>query len=108
MINLDIDTKCKIDYTSEFKKQLKKVVKQGKDTKLLLEIITRLANHEKLELKHRDHHLIKKHKNFPITKLLERYFLNLTKASIILMLTLTAISLLRRPDNIMIPCSVKT
>ncbi len=46
MINLDLNTKCKIDYTSDFKKQLKKIVKQGKDTNLLLEIVTRLANYE--------------------------------------------------------------
>jgi mRNA-degrading endonuclease YafQ of YafQ-DinJ toxin-antitoxin module len=43
MINFDINTKCKIDYTSNFKKQLRKIVKQGKDINLLLEIITRLA-----------------------------------------------------------------
>lgn len=36
MINLDLKTKCKIDYTSDFKKQLKKIVKQGKDINLLL------------------------------------------------------------------------
>ena len=37
MINLDLKTKCKIDYTSDFKKQLKKIAKQGKDINLLLE-----------------------------------------------------------------------
>ena len=36
MINLDLNTKCKIDYTSDFKKQLKKIIKQGKNIDLLL------------------------------------------------------------------------
>lgn len=58
MINLDLNTKCKIDYTSDFKKQLKKIIKQGKDTDLLLEIITKLANYEELEIKYKNHHLI--------------------------------------------------
>lgn len=58
MINLDLETKCTIDYTSDFKKQLKKIVKQGKDTSLLLEIITRLANKEELEPKYKNHNLI--------------------------------------------------
>ena len=58
MINLDLNTKCKIDYTSDFKKQLKKIIKQGKDINLLLEIVTRLANYEKLEPKYKNHYLI--------------------------------------------------
>ena len=58
MINFDLNTKCKIDYTSDFKKQLKKIVKQGKDTSLLLEIVTRLANYEELDPKYKNHHLI--------------------------------------------------
>lgn len=58
MINLDLNTKCKIDYTSDFKRQLKKIVKQGKDINLLLEIVTRLANYEELESKYKNHNLI--------------------------------------------------
>ena len=58
MINFDLDTKCKIDYTINFKKQLKKIVKQGKDTKLLLEVVTKLANKEELEPKYKNHNLI--------------------------------------------------
>ena len=58
MISFDLNTKCKIDYTTTFKNQLKKIVKQGKDTKLLLEIITKLANNEKLDLKYKNHSLI--------------------------------------------------
>ena len=48
MIDFELNTKCKIDYTSEFKKQLKKIVKQGKDISILLEVVTRLANYEEL------------------------------------------------------------
>ena len=58
MINLDLNTKCKIDYTNDFKRQLKKIVKQCKDINLLLEIVTRLANYEELESKYKNHHLI--------------------------------------------------
>ena len=58
MIDLELNTKCKIDYTSEFKKQLKKIVKQGKDINILLEVVTWLANYEELESKYRNHHLI--------------------------------------------------
>ncbi len=58
MINFDLNTKCKIDYTTNFKNQMKKIVKQGKDTKLLLDIITKLANHETLDLKYKNHNLI--------------------------------------------------
>lgn len=58
MINLDLNTKCKIDYTSNFKKKLKTIVKQGKDINLLLEIVTKLANYEELEPKYQNHYLI--------------------------------------------------
>ncbi len=58
MIDTNLNTKCKIDYTSDFKKQLKKVLKQGKDISILLEIVTRLANLEELEPKYHNHHLI--------------------------------------------------
>lgn len=58
MINFDLNTKCKIDYTTSFRKDLKKIIKQGKDTKLLLEIVTKLANYEELEPKYKNHNLI--------------------------------------------------
>ena len=58
MINFDLNTKCKIDYTTKFKQELKKVIKQGKDIKILLEVITKLANHEELEPKFKNHNLI--------------------------------------------------
>lgn len=58
MIDFDLDTKYRIEYTSKFKKKLRKILKQKKDEQLLLEIITKLANLEELEPKYRNHHLI--------------------------------------------------
>ena len=46
MIDFNIDTKYKIEYTSKFKKQLKKLVKQEKNILELKEVITKLANLE--------------------------------------------------------------
>ena len=40
MINFDLNTKYKIDFTSNFKKQLQKMIKQNKVIKELLEVIT--------------------------------------------------------------------
>jgi len=50
--------KYKIDYTTNFKKQYKKIKKQGKDLKKLHEIIEKLANGIKLEAKYKNHDLI--------------------------------------------------
>ena len=58
MINFDLNTKYKIDFTSNFKKQLKKMIKQNKDISELLEVITKLANLESLDVKYRNHNLI--------------------------------------------------
>ncbi len=58
MIDYALDTKCKIDYTTNFKKQLKKIIKQGKDISLLLDVINKLANCEELEVKYKNHYLI--------------------------------------------------
>ena len=58
MINYNLNTKCKIDYTSNFKNQLKKIIKQNKDTQILLEVVTKLANREELDSKYQNHSLI--------------------------------------------------
>ncbi len=58
MIDFKLNTKCKIDYTSNFKRQLKKVLKQGKDKNILLEVVTKLANKEELDSKYKNHNLI--------------------------------------------------
>lgn len=50
--------KYKIDYTSNFKKQYKKIKKQGKDLNKLHEFIEKLANGDELEAKYKNHDLI--------------------------------------------------
>lgn len=50
--------KYKIDYTSNFKKQYKKIKKQGKDLNKLHEVIEKLANGDELEAKYKNHDLI--------------------------------------------------
>lgn len=51
-------TKYGIKFTSNFKKNYKKMIKQGKDKTKLKEIITKLANNEILEEKYRNHKLV--------------------------------------------------
>lgn len=46
-----------LNYTSQFKKDYKKAVKQKKDIEHLKEIITKLAKKEKLEKEYSDHKL---------------------------------------------------
>ena len=58
MINFNLNTKYKIEFTSNFKKQLKKIIKQNKDINELLDVITKLANLENLEPKYHNHNLI--------------------------------------------------
>lgn len=58
MIDLKTDTKYKIDYTTNFKKQLKKIIRQNQDIHELLDVITKLANLETLEPKYKNHKLI--------------------------------------------------
>lgn len=59
MIELKIDTKYNIDFTTRFKKQFKNSLKQGKDVLKLIYVIEKLANKERLGFKYRDHALIK-------------------------------------------------
>ena len=58
MINLDNNTKYKIDFTATFKRQLKKIIRQNKNIDELLIIINKLANLEKLDPKYKNHNLI--------------------------------------------------
>ena len=57
MIGIE-NTKYEIKGTSKFKKQLKKIIKQGKDINKLIVVLNVLANEEKLEKKYKDHYLI--------------------------------------------------
>ena len=57
--------KYKIDLTSKFKRDYKKLKKQNKDIKKLENIIYKLANGEELETKYKNHKLVddKKYKD---------------------------------------------
>ena len=57
MINLE-NTKYQVQYTSRFKKDFKKVLKQGKDENKFLEVLNVIANGEELDEKYRNHKLI--------------------------------------------------
>ena len=57
MKNSITDTKYGIVTSNKFNKQLKKIMKQGKDLKKLSNIVKSLANGETLDLKYRDHAL---------------------------------------------------
>ena len=50
--------KYEIIMTSAFKKELKNLKKKNKDLSKLTEIVNKLANYEKLDLKNRDHSLV--------------------------------------------------
>lgn len=52
-----VDTLYKIRITNEFKKQLKKILRQGKDQNKLREVIEKLANKEELDVKYQNHRL---------------------------------------------------
>lgn len=50
--------KYRVDYTIDFKKQYKKVKKQGKDLSKLHTVIEKLSNKIELDLKYKNHKLI--------------------------------------------------
>lgn len=58
MIKLTNKVKCEVDYTNKFKKQLKKISKQGKNIDELFYVVEKLVNYESLESKYRNHNLI--------------------------------------------------
>ena len=57
MINLQTKTKYQIRYTTDFKKNYKKIKKQGKDTQKLKIVVSKLANGLELEEKYKNHML---------------------------------------------------
>lgn len=65
MIDLNIKLKYRTRFTSDFKKNYKKIKKQGKDINKLRQVIEKLANKEKLDEKYQNHMLndSKKYKN---------------------------------------------
>lgn len=48
----------KIKYSKEFKKGLKRIIKQGKNIDKLLEVVEVLSRKGKLDLKYKDHALL--------------------------------------------------
>jgi len=52
------NTKYHVKYTSRFKKEFKKVLKQGKDENLFLDVLKVIANGEELAEKYKNHRLI--------------------------------------------------
>lgn len=50
-------TKYVIKRSNNFKKQYKKILKQGKDILKMEEVLEKLANGQKLEVKYKDHSL---------------------------------------------------
>ena len=56
--------KYEVRFTGQFKKDLKRAKKQGKDTNELFAVIEKLSNGEKLEEKYRDHGLSGNYKGF--------------------------------------------
>ena len=57
MIDLQTKTKYQIKYTSDFKKNYKKIKKQGKDIQKLKIVVSELANGLELEEKYKNHML---------------------------------------------------
>ncbi len=57
MIDLQTKTKYQIKYTSDFKKNYKRIKKQGKDIEKLKIIVSKLANGLELEEKYKNHML---------------------------------------------------
>ena len=55
MINFTTKVKYQIRYTSDFKRNYKKIKKQGKDVEKLKYVISRLANDLELEERYRNH-----------------------------------------------------
>ncbi len=52
-----IKYKYKVKYSSQFKKSLKKIIKQGKNINELKEVIDKLANNEELDATYNNHKL---------------------------------------------------
>ena len=51
-------TKYEVKFTSDFKKDYKKIIKQGKDINKLKYVINELANGNELDMKYKNHKLI--------------------------------------------------
>lgn len=48
-----------VQYSSKFKRDLKKLIKQGKDIEKLLDVVDQLANKKELDLRYKNHFLMR-------------------------------------------------
>ncbi len=58
MIQTNTETIYRVDTTSKFNKQLRKIAKQGKNLEKLILVVEKLANNEPLDYKYKDHQLL--------------------------------------------------
>ena len=82
-------TKYEIKFTSQFKKDYKAAIKRGQKIELLEEIISKLANGESLDEKHRDHNLSGNWSGFRECHILPDWLLIYRVENDVLVLTLT-------------------
>ena len=80
--------KYEIRFTGQFKKDLKRAKKQGKDTDELFAVIDKLSNGEVLEEKYRDHELKGKYQGFRECHIQPDWLLIYLKENDVLTLTL--------------------
>lgn len=82
-------TKYTVKFTTQFKKDYKAAVKRGYEMELLDEIISKLANGETLDEKHRDHNLTGNWSGFRECHILPDWLLIYKVDHGVLVLTLT-------------------
>ena len=82
-------TKYTVKFTTQFKKDYKAAVKRGYKMELLDEIISKLANGETLDEKHRDHNLTGNWSGFRECHILPDWLLIYKVDHGVLVLTLT-------------------
>ena len=58
MIDIKTKVKYQIKYTSDFKRNYKKIIKQGKDVQKIKIVVSKLANGLQLEEKYKNHMLV--------------------------------------------------
>ena len=86
------NTKRKIRFTSQFKKDYKKALKQKKDIFLLAKIIKDLANDVPLEAKFKDHQLQGDYKDFRECHISPDWLLIYKKGKGVLIITFSRIA----------------
>jgi len=84
-----MNSSYQIKRTSQFKKDLKRLIKQGKDLSKLQEVVDALADGKQLDAKHVDHALTGNWKNFRDCHIEPDWILLYKLEKEILVLTLT-------------------